>query len=179
MSYILDAIKKAERQRQQEQVPTLESIISARYPKKNHFDPKRIGKIAGIVIFLALIGWFHKPILRGIGQSLTVVVSWTGNLFSSSNSKENNQPSGNSDQQDNVDTQASDNSVNLSTGQKAALNQIKFTVISYSKDPNKRFVMDGSRVLREGDTVQGFPILAIEKNSIVVDVGGQNYQVKF
>ena len=61
----------------------------------------------------------------------------------------------------------------LTNQQRQLLNGVKFTVVSYSKDVNKRFVMIGANVLREGQLLEGFPITAIKPDGVVVKVGAQ------
>ena len=58
------------------------------------------------------------------------------------------------------------------------LKQIRLSVISYSADSNKRFIMDGTELLREGDLLQGYPILKIRKNNVLVDVHGTSWEVR-
>jgi hypothetical protein len=74
---------------------------------------------------------------------------------------------------DQVESAAPEPGIVLSQLQRDQLNQIELSVISYSKNKDKRFVMVGSKVLREGDVLKDFPIVRIKADGVVVDVQGQ------
>ena len=66
----------------------------------------------------------------------------------------------------------------LTDAQRALISQIEFTVLSYSTDDDKRFVMVGSRVLREGDLLEGFEIRRIQQDGVVILVNGKSVLVR-
>jgi hypothetical protein len=187
MSYILDAIKKAEKQRLQEQAPTLESIVSQQ-PER----PSRLG--AGrVILFLLVIatavaaGWYYEPVRDQVSERAAPLISWGQDQYSrlvTGSEKETESESKLVAEEQAAQEPTSDPASDLAEpkitqSQREVLESIELAVISYSKDANKRFVMDGSKILREGDSLQGFPITAIEKSSVVVEVDGQDYRIRF
>ena len=213
MSYILGAIKKAEKQRQIEQVHTLESSVAFQPSTKRQFS-WGIGIVVLLIILSMIGGWFYQqPITAWLKQSKTTI---SAAIFS-----ENSKGNGNSNDaiQNNTATLPTESGemiedqlpssaqleadlspdlepqvvpeveeapeveeVNsqpqISPGDLAIVSNIRFSVISYSRDNDKRFVMDGSNIFREGDVVMGFPIITIKKSSVIVDVKGSPYEIK-
>jgi len=179
MSYLLDAIRKAEKQRSEDSVPTLEGLVKERRARSG----KRRGR--GLVL-LALAG----IIAAGLYFNQTQVSSWWQTARSGvagladgvslfrdetpSNQAEVDQPAPTSSTQEAADSTGS----KISDTQRALISQIEFTVLSYSVDDNKRFVMVGSSVLREGDLLEGFEILRIQSDGVVIDVGGKAVLVR-
>ena len=196
MSYILDAIKKAENQRQMDQVPTLESVVAQHGGSKSRV---RLSWFIAPLIMVALIGlviYFHKPIL----DQYAVASNWVVQKFDELITKENKidapvqnqtrseQASQPSNQQSNQQaTQQPTQQLGQQTVQqaafqpnaadKAAIDRISISVISYSANSHKRFIMDGGQVLREGDRIEGFRILEILQHKVVIEVGGQPYPI--
>ena len=62
MSYILDAITKAEKQRQQERVPTLASAVSNQHATGKNFITGRVLGMGVIGLSLIAFGWYFKPV---------------------------------------------------------------------------------------------------------------------
>ena len=171
MSYILDAIKKAEQQRNKDRMPTLESIVT--------FDSNEGRRTAGrmvtvtvAAIILVALGWFHKPVLDGLSNAFSSTAGWISGLFSGSDETTPPPPEPGQQQQ----ASATGLAGAPSPTQEASLKSISFSVISYSSDPNKRFVMEGNQVLREGQAVNGFPILEIRKSSVILEVNTSSYR---
>ena len=184
MSYILDAIKKAESQRQQDHVPTLQSVISHQADSQSSISRNKLIGFAVLFVLLLLLVWFRLPIVQSFSFAGDKILS----LFESDNLVDSEGDQQLSQQQvaDQTTEQAPEQPPRqlkvqpvLSEVQKNKLQNIKLSVISYSSNPNKRFVMDGETLLREGDVIQGFKITEIEKNSILVEALGQNYRIKF
>ena len=84
-----------------------------------------------------------------------------------------NEPNEDLQQETNQSIYTVQNFANFSQQTQQRLKQISFSVISYSKDSRKRFVMSGAEILRQGDEVNGFKILAIEKDGVALEVEGQ------
>jgi hypothetical protein len=66
----------------------------------------------------------------------------------------------------------------LSDKKRKILESLNFSVVSYSKDANKRFIMEGSRVFHEGDEFMGFIIKVIEKSAVVMTTDGNDFRIK-
>ena len=173
MSYILDAIRKAEQQRNQGQMPTLHSM-GAYEERGSGKSALRAAGTVGIVLLLVAIAWFHRPILETLGSGISTITTSVSGMFAGQEVSDSPAP----------ETESS-SSAGTSTAETVAaadadtLAKVQFSVISYSSDPNKRFVMDGSKILREGDIINGFPIREIRKDSVVLDVNGQPRTVQY
>ncbi len=176
MSYILDAISKAEKQRQHERVPTLESAVSNHHATGKNVKVGRTLGICIIGILLVALGWYVKPVTEQVVVVYASVSAWVeSKLESEDEPKElNPQPAV---EQTEPENQVESDVIPESIRQQ--LDKLSFSVVSYSKDANKRFVMDGSKVLREGDAINGYTIKAIEKSSIVLDVENLDYRINY
>jgi type II secretory pathway component PulC len=183
MSYILDAIKKAEKQRLQEQTPTLESVVSQQPDRSSRWGTGRIILFILIIATAVAAGWYYEPVREQVSERAAPLVSWGQGQYSrlvTGSEDESESVSKPVAEEQAVQEPASDLAEpKITPSQREVLESIELAVISYSKDANKRFVMDGSKILREGDSLQGFPIKAIEKNSVVVEVDGQDYRISF
>lgn len=205
MSYILDAIKKAERQRQVDQMPTLESSIAFQAEAKSTMPWKPVVLVTLGLLIVLVIFWKKEVVTELVGYGNEVVKSLlsldeaedTEPAYSEKNQQATEQqisqsaptvesttesteqptalsPGADNSQSEKLDKEASA----ISSEEQSALNQIRFSVISYSKDDDKRFVMYGGKIYREGDIVQGYPILSILKNSVVLNVHGNPYETR-
>ena len=220
MSYILDAIKKAETQRQIEQVPTLGSAVAFQPNDKSGIVRKILLFLLVIAIIAVPLYIFREPVQIKASEGLERAQSWLGSMMESENASDSDESGALSEQeraaesmvnslkklesepqnppQPEVQTEAKSepdpvqepepepetvskaiaSPESIAPEDLAVLQKVSFTVISYSADSNKRFVMDGASILREGDAVEGYPIIAIRKNTVVVDVKGVLYEIR-
>lgn len=180
MSHILDAIRKAEQQRQEETVPSLETMVHERRTRKGG---RRSGSWLIWVLLLIVLGasWYlnQNQMNQWGKQGLVAGQQWmdqgsryvqgllarvTGKPDSTAGQSSNDSSGGEA---------PADNPAPLTAAQRALLKQIRFSVISWSNDPDKRFAMVGNDTLREGDLLEGFPITGIRKDGVMVDVNGR------
>ena len=56
--------------------------------------------------------------------------------------------------------------------------EVAISAISYSTNKDKRFIMSGPNILREGDRISGYEIREIRKQSVLLDVGGVPREVR-
>ena len=230
MSYILDAIKKAETQRQIEQVPTLGSAVAFQPNNKPGIARKIIVFLLVVAVIAVPLYLFREPVQTKASEGLELAQSWLDSMMDSedtaevadsaelseqelaaqsmgeslkelelgsepetvpkpkteSESSDQPQPQSQLQLQAQAESETESETVSkaiaspetIAPEDLAVLKQVTFTVISYSADSNKRFAMDGANVLREGDTVEGFPIIAIRQNTVVVNVRGVLYEIR-
>ena len=191
MSFLLDAIRKAEKQRSEETVPSLEAIVSERRQRNKS---RQGGWLTGAALILVvattaylnrntLVLWwqdathFSERTLAKAKQSL-------GNIISIEVSESTSDTSNRKEQSGAADVGGTNSESNtgggsqLTDAQRALLSQIEFSVISYSKDPDKRFAMVGAQILREGDQLEGFPIRRIQNDGVVIGVNGRSVLIR-
>ena len=192
MSYILDAIKKAEDQRRQEQVPTLESIVSQRALRRPPMNLRKWLNWIAIVLLLAAAVWFRQPVINAVSDTYSWIAQQFNRPAAQSEPVKNAVEVVNPEVMDNQPTPESKDSTlaqssitlapqtdpTIPANIRRNLEKITFTVISYSADPDKRFVMDGPRVLREGDYMGDYRIAQIRREGVVLDIDGKDYIVK-
>lgn len=56
---------------------------------------------------------------------------------------------------------------------------LKVQAISWAQEPKSRIAVIDNRVLRQGDSVQGYHLVKIEKDSVVLEYSGKNYRLGF
>ena len=178
MSYILDAIKKAEKQRRRDQVPTLDSIVAQGKKPRSRFNSRILLTWAGILLLVAAAVWFRQPITLAVDAGYTRITqalhSAGGRIEQVMQDRTGPEPVKTKPTPPVLPPQNS----TIPDNTRKALERISFTVISYSTDPNRRFVMDGSRILREGDYIDEFQIAHIKREGVVLDVNGRDYLVE-
>lgn len=179
MSYILDAIRKAEKQRQEETVPSLETMVLER--KQKHLNGGKRWLVWGLLAIVLGMSWYlnKEQVNRWLGQGTTTLGQWyqavesgiLGLVGMDEGTTDNARGDSGLASTDTTESQAT--STALTPAQRRLLQQIRFSVISYSTDPNKRFAMVGGDTLREGDSLEGFPITRIRKDGVMLDVNGR------
>ena len=178
MSYILDAIRKAEKQRQEETVPSLETMVLER--KQKHRNGGRRWLIWGVLAIVLGLSWYlnREQVNGWLGQGTTTLVQWyqaaeSGILGLVGIEEATTDKARDASGLASTATESQTTSTALTPAQRRLLQQIRFSVISYSTDPNKRFAMVGTDTLREGDSLEGFPISRIRKDGVMLDVNGR------
>ena len=58
-------------------------------------------------------------------------------------------------------------------------NSLKIQAISWTKKPADRIAVIDNRVLAEGDSVQGYRLVTIEKDSVILHDSDNDYRLKF
>ena len=56
---------------------------------------------------------------------------------------------------------------------------LKIQAIAWAEEPASRIAVIDNRVLAEGDSVQGYRLVIIEKNSVILHYSNNNYRLKF
>ncbi|WP_320045175.1 general secretion pathway protein GspB [uncultured Desulfobacter sp.] len=56
---------------------------------------------------------------------------------------------------------------------------LKIQAISWDQDPTNRITVINNSILNEGDAIQGFQVLRIEKEAVLLNGNGRNYRLKF
>jgi cytoskeletal protein RodZ len=193
MSFILDAIRKAEKQRSEDAVPSLEAMVSERRRRSRN---KRGGGLVWFGLAMVIIAtvylnrsqmttWWQQTkdisqqTVQRVKESVGSVISFepgesqkpdSNDSKNQSNASDGNQPQMSSGLSDSASASTESK---LTDAQRTLLSQIEFSVISYSSDADKRFAMVGSQILREGDLLEGFPIARIQPDGVVIDVSGR------
>ena len=98
----------------------------------------------------------------------------TGAQQTQENAPSSQTTQGNSTEVDATTTQLPE----ISSEDHQRLANIQVSVISYSKDDNRRFIMSGNDILREGDQLGGYTIHEIRRNSVVLDVRGVLWELR-
>lgn len=189
MSFLLDAIRKAEKQRNEDTVPSLEAIVSERRQRSKNRQGGWLIWIA-LVIVIAAAAYLNRSYLSTSWQKATEfserglasVKNSLGNIISveiSDSDSGDDIKQGEIDKPSGSGQSATESSGSqLTDAQRALLSQIEFSVISYSSDPDKRFAMVGSEILREGDRLEGFPIKRIQADGVVISVSGKSVLIR-
>ncbi|MEM7194906.1 MAG: general secretion pathway protein GspB [Pseudomonadota bacterium] len=170
MSYILDAIRKAEEQRRTDQVPTLEGLATHRRSQKAGIKSGMLwtglGVITVLAVLLALWWIFWRVPVDSPAPADNQPVSSVSDTISISGGTVEDSPATSESQPIESVRPADD------------VKGIHFTVVSYSDEASKRFVMTGTEVLREGDSVQGYVIRQISREGVVLGKDGVEYFVR-
>lgn len=56
---------------------------------------------------------------------------------------------------------------------------LKIQAISWAKNPEERIAVINNKILEEGDSVQGYRLLHIEKTEVILQHSGQDYKLSF
>jgi len=56
---------------------------------------------------------------------------------------------------------------------------LEIQAISWNRTPSDRMTVIGNSILREGDRIQGFKIIQIEKDAVILNGNGIDYRLKF
>ena len=206
MSYILDAIKKAENQRRHDQVPSLEAMVTERAKQaSNRRIPWKSMLLAFLILALGVVSWLYQdPIMDKLKQGYVFTQHKIASLTQTAQSyfQEKEAPSTTAKvetpQESNVTvkqapkanseakTSQADQSGqtdqtdqgNSTTRLPRPPDRLIFSVVSYAKDPNKRFVMAGEYFVREGETHKQYLISEITENGVIVEKSGQRFFVR-
>ncbi|MBX2868315.1 MAG: general secretion pathway protein GspB [Acidiferrobacterales bacterium] len=188
MSNILDAIRKAEADRHNEGVPSLEAIVQQKRTANKSVGGRRSGWWIWIALCLVLASaaYLYQQPLRHYGgifkeKLATKARVLTAQLGVPSFDSQTypTQPLQASSAQPDVPRSGVDpTATGISERQRRLLDAVRFDVVSYSTDKVKRFAMIGNRTYREGDQLEGFTILLIRADGVVVDVSGSEVLIR-
>ena len=159
MSTILEALKKSEEERQVTKVPTLADMPAPHEAQR--WPHVLLFIILGLL--LVLIGLAVKLVLfptdkQGVVESLSVAESVSAPAV--------NQQGGVDGQDAQVDAPVVQPAINN--------NVIEVNVVSYSEQPEKRFVMIGGKLFRENEFVRaGLKVEEIRQNEVVLNQRGE------
>ncbi len=178
MSNLLNAIRKSEQQRQHESVPSLDAIVNERRARRTR---RRTGWLIPLAILIAVgVGYFYRadivPRAQGYYQQYLQPLMQKANGLVA-NTKEKLLPSDvtsstNAATQSQPALEDATNTAAISNNVRALLSQLKFSVLSYSADSDRRFAVVGGVTVREGDQLEGFNVMRIQADGVVLDVRG-------
>lgn len=185
MSYILEALKKSERERARGRIPTLDTISGQGVSHKSLWLGVALG--AGALLVLATIAWLvNYQFLRP--QAPEVM----GNAADSATSPARKAPEETTDpgepraslrvRRTGGDTQPGDaggdaarrvaDIDDLPAAARRRIEGLSVNVVSYSEEPARRFVMLNQRIVRESDTVgDGVIVKRITPKGAMLAVG--------
>jgi len=149
MSTILDALKKSEQERKQNEVPKLTDMPppqeSARWPL---FVIAILSLLLALVLGVLISRWF-TPVATSVGDASSSETIQA----SSSSSPSMGEPG---------------------TAENQGALEIVVNVVSYSTDPSQRFVILDGKLYRENDFVRaGLKVEEIKANMVVLNSRGQ------
>lgn len=155
MSTILDALKKSEQEREIKKVPTLSDIPAPH-------EPQRWPQFLLWIILLLLL------VLIGLAVKLVMFPSGSGSALL-------NLPASVQKVNVSVDEESfEDEVVDVGGSEEIPGDEIEVNVVSYSEDPEKRFVMIGGKLLREGEFVRtGLKVEEIRQDEVVLNLRGE------
>jgi hypothetical protein len=187
MSYILDAIRKAEKQRLDESVPSLEAMVGERRRRGPQRPWGRWLLILTVLLVVSAVFFYRAEAVHFGKRAVASAKFRAAHLYKRLVGDDQN--SQRSKNKANTDAVASGNTLpiggadqsanaNLTDAQRRLIDSLKISVISYSKDNDKRFLMVDADVLREGDRLLNFPILRIQQDGVIIDVNGASVLVR-
>lgn len=183
MSYILDALKKSERQRGAGAVPRL------RTAPRIEADRRRLWWLAGIggvvLVSAAVAAWQAGPgLLQQVRHTLQVPAAsdngaGTRSAKPATATAERSEPGG--ETAATRDTARSAAAAGhragldaLTPAARARIKELSVNVVSYSEVPERRFVMLNQRIAHESDTVaDGVVVQRITRKGVVLAVEGE------
>lgn len=205
MSYILDALKKSERERSLGHVPTLSTVHS--YPK-SHASRRWSWLVLVLSIMLVLIGvaiygvmfWGQDDVVQSASEK-THTESASASAGRVSQPQKPASPAATKPALTNVDppqaemkrpepveppssrvattTQSSSSYPtldDLDEGMRQRLSNIVVNVVSYSEQPSRRFVMINQKIYRRGQSVNGqLEVVAIKPQGAILRFQGREF----
>jgi hypothetical protein len=163
MSFLLDALGKADHDRRRAEVPELRTFRSG-----DRSTLRRVLSVlllAGLIIFAFALGYLLRPVLEPVLSGTQSVRLASAPLIETAIIEPLEHP---------ATVPPVKNSVRLE--QAASLPVLE--VISYSIKPAGRFAMIDGTLLYEGDTLHsGETLLSIEQDAVVIDREGQQIRL--
>ena len=163
MSTILEALKKSEEERKVTKVPTLADMPAPHEPQR---WPHVLLFII-LVLLLVLIGFAVKLVLfpsdkQGIVKSVSAPETVSASV-----------DAGSVDGQAGVDDLEGEGEAEPSVSS-TSNDVIEVNVVSYSDQPEKRFVMIGGKLFREGEFVRaGLKVEEVRRDEVVLNQRGE------
>lgn len=198
MSYILDALKKSERERAKGNIPTLETVADTGVSRRALWLGVLIG--AGALLLVALAAWlvslqfFRADPLPG--RAATAPATSVDGPSASAPADEDPAPAEASATQDDKALESGTEPASRRTSEKrepqapqrvaeiselgpdaaARVRDLSVNVVSYSQSPERRFVMLDQRIFRESEMVDdGVIVKEILPEGVLLRVG--NYEI--
>ena len=163
MSTILEALKKSEEERKVTKVPTLADMPAPHEPQR---WPHVLLFII-LVLLLVLIGFAVKLVLfpsdkQGIVKSVSAPETVSASVDASGVDGQVGVDDGEGDSEAKPSVSSTNNDV------------IEVNVVSYSDQPEKRFVMIGGKLFREGEFVRaGLKVEEVRRDEVVLNQRGE------
>ncbi|MDH3378749.1 MAG: general secretion pathway protein GspB [Gammaproteobacteria bacterium] len=202
MSYILDALRKSEHERSLDNIPILKTMSARTSSVDSGWRAAFLVLIAGVLGVAAVAAFVDRDGIEGSGEALLrpaenvmpgqrtesppsangsvapITVEITPPALEippiatpGSFSKPVADAMADSEAKSEVDRQL--------TKLPTVLADIVVNVISYSTDSNRRFIMVGERVLKEGDALQAGAIInSITKDAVIIAYAGRQYRLQ-
>lgn len=187
MSYILDALKKSEQERQAGAVPVLRTAPPVDARRRGLW----LGMLVGVAAVLSAAIWLAGPgWLDQFGTPLRIpVISGAGEAAPSTPSA--SPPSDGTDRTGSADAAPavraeSTGAVSTGTGLEtldpalqARVKELSVNVVSYSDTPGRRFAMIDQRIVRESESLgEGLVVKRIVPEGVILEVGSREIMVE-
>lgn len=159
MSYILDALRKAEQERQSKQPPDFHSLQGGRVaPKNSSVKWVWTGAIVAVVAAVTVVVWLWQPRAPASGAGTAVVEAVASpSKQPQSAARPASQQSSAAESQPVASAPVEQRSVQelwqVASPIKAAVQDLKFSFHVYSKKPQRRTIIINNHRMREGDKV--------------------------
>jgi general secretion pathway protein B len=189
MSYILDALKKSERERSLNNIPILETMSARTNGGGSGWRAAFLVLIVVVLGIAAVVAYVDRDRARDPGAALTENATPVREIEAEAASMT---PEIASPVLEISPVTATDSLAEVvnETGVDAELDEqvmglppqladIVVNVISYSTDSDRRFIMVGDRVLKEGDELQAGGIIdSITKDAVIIAYAGRQYRLQ-
>lgn len=180
MSYILEALKKSERERARGNIPTLETATQQGVSHKFLWLGILLG--AGTLLLLLAIAWFinlqffRSPGPAGDGTAAGAPASAPAESTAAGTGTETSVEIRSSRTPTDSETGDASRSVTnmneLDADARRRIEGLSVNVVSYSDVPERRFVMLNQRIVRESETVgDGVVVKRITREGALLSVG--------
>lgn len=161
MSFLLDALGKAETDRDQGQIPELKTPVPRRKSPLNR--ALQIGLLLCLLFASFVLGYIARPYLEK--KTANVNLADQATISAAAVSKVVETPDAPTIVKPTIAAQADDHSIILSA-------------ISFSDKPEIRFVMLNNSVMYEGDELAtGERVVRIERHGVVLEKSGQQSRI--
>lgn len=173
MSYILEALKKSERERQRGNIATLQTAPQVVLNHRSLWLGMLMG--AAVLAALVVIAWFVDPRLARRAADVPRTATASGARPGAAQSKAQPQPSGPSAASAPAKAgapQRVDSISQLDPADRARIQGLSLNVVSYSDVPRRRFIMVNQKIVHESESIgDGVVVKRILPGGALVTVG--------